>query len=75
MRLVVALVIVLSGCDSVFGCKQETQVIEVVPGDPFFNSRLAILDGYKANGWHCTSEAIRNASGQSIGDRYTCTKC
>jgi hypothetical protein len=34
-----------------------------------------IVDGYRRQGYNCTSESIRNGFGNAIGRKYTCTKC
>lgn len=72
--LAFVLLIVLPACNP-FGCEDLTRTVDLVPGDPFFNVNASLLETYQGKGYDCDYVAIRNGAGQSVGDRWTCTKC
>jgi hypothetical protein len=67
------LVLLLVACKDQGPC--DTEIVELVPGEPFFDIRLGLLERYEELGYECDSESIRDAQGRSIGTKYTCTKC
>lgn len=75
-----ALSLLVAGCDSIFGCDTETQVIELEhdwqgTGGPNPFDELS-LKWARDDGFDCRDDgAIRNAFGVEIGRRYVCTKC
>jgi hypothetical protein len=67
------LILLVSGCK--LTCQDVTRTLELVPGDPFFDVNISLLDAYQKQGYDCDYVAIRDGFGRSIGDRWTCTKC
>jgi hypothetical protein len=61
----------LTGCD----CRERMEVIEDIYAYGTSEIVADIVDGYRRQGYNCTSESIRNGFGNSIGRKYTCTKC
>lgn len=64
----------MSGC-GITGCDETTQVVEIVESDVLVDSWRARLADLRERGFECASEPIRNAFGNQIGTRYTCTGC
>jgi hypothetical protein len=52
----------------------ETRIIEAEFG-PLYTFQVESVARYEEIGWDCVGESIRNAFGNSIGTKYTCTKC
>jgi hypothetical protein len=61
----------LTGCD----CREKMEVIETIYAHGTAEIVAEIVQGYERQGYSCTSESIRNGFGNSIGRKYTCTKC
>ena len=70
-----ALCLFAAGCENPFACEDKREVVDVVGGDPFWESRMRLVQAYEDQGYDCTGEDIRNGFGNRIGTRYTCTKC
>jgi hypothetical protein len=64
-----------TGCGAITGCKEDRQVVEVDFGSTFFEIQQRIVDSWRARGYNCEGESVRNAFGRTIGTKYTCTKC
>ena len=77
MRYLLLLVLAsLVSCGIFSPCREQTDTIELVWDDPFYEVRADILADRRAAGWDCTeTEGIRNAFGKSIGTRYHCRMC
>ena len=79
MRAWVALVAVLFlGCGhspTEPQCTEQTKVLEVDWGGWLEDFQKDIVASYKGRGWACVDESIRNAWGNRIGTKYTCTIC
>ena len=67
-----AILLIFAACKDQGPC--ERRVIEAEYG-PFYTFQVEIVASYEEMGWDCTGESIRNAFGNSIGTKYTCTKC
>lgn len=62
-----------AGCK---GCRDVEKTFEVEYGSVWYDIQKKMVDDYVKLGFDCSnSEAIRNAFGQTIGRKYTCTKC
>lgn len=72
MKYILLLVLVI-GCKA--DCSDTTRTVDIVPGDAFFNTNVALLNAYQKNGYDCQGKSIRDSSGREVGTSYTCTKC
>lgn len=60
------------GC-GLFDCDEQTEVVEVAPGSPFYSVEVEFLEEYRRRGFKCEGRAINTVWGP--GNEYTCTKC
>lgn len=67
--------LVLPGCELLNPCEEQREVLEILYDDPFYEVKNSLLDGYLDGGYDCSSEGIRNAFGDQIGTKWTCTRC
>lgn len=73
---VLGLAVLCNACGVFGGCELQTQTLELVYSDTFYDIRLKLLNDYRADGWSCKDDgAIRDGFGRTIGTRYVCTKC
>lgn len=71
-----AAVSLLVGCsESPTACTPQTTTVEIVWGGAFENIQRQQVRDMEADGWACTSQALRNALGGEYGVKYTCTVC
>lgn len=66
--------LVVLGCSD---CRDKTETLEymLADGEATIQLVIGLVERFEDQGYDCSSEAIRNGSGQTIGRKYTCTKC
>lgn len=56
-------------------CTERTETIEVEWGSLMEDVQEQLVEVFRAEGWTCRSQPLRNAFGTQIGLVYTCTIC
>ena len=73
MRRIALVLLIFAACKDQGPCR--TEVVEATFGTPLYDLQLGLVESFEREGWDCYSESIRNAFGNAIGTKYTCTKC